>query len=400
MLTDGATVGTKDTAIRGAVIAGIYALKSPLDFTCSTGNCTWPRFSSLAICSQCRNTTLQTEKKCAEEGVASGGTKSCRTRCNYTLPGGTSISAYSEIDFFDRGCNPASFVNVSTADHGVTAINSTAESLWHFGPNLTIPTVGLAKVSTLRFTRPPPMPQGDIVQSSFDTTQCSLVWCAKTHTAVTSLNSTLSPGSTTTAPLVNVPNGGFSETFTTALDPAEVLASETFTIETSPWSDVAAYIAAVFTGAVLFDHQVYSDQRDPLQAVWQHGNVSAVFENIAAAMSNQIRLGPNATQVAGVAWRSEAYYSARWEWLALPATFSLMGLLFMVLAIHQSTRYQAQAWKSSSLALLFATLHGWDTATTRVKTPHDLTRAAQKMRGGLTDKSEPLLFEKSGQDER
>lgn len=49
-----------DNALRGAFYRGLSAstnLTSAVDVTCRTGNCTWPDFASLGVCSTCHNVT-------------------------------------------------------------------------------------------------------------------------------------------------------------------------------------------------------------------------------------------------------------------------------------------------------------------------------------------------------
>lgn len=52
--------------MQGAIFNGLFDLGAPFDFFCPSGNCTWPDFSSLAMCNTCKNVSNGTIK--AEHG--------------------------------------------------------------------------------------------------------------------------------------------------------------------------------------------------------------------------------------------------------------------------------------------------------------------------------------------
>jgi hypothetical protein len=95
-----------------------------------------------------------------------------------------------------------------------------------------------------------------------------------------------------------------------------------------------------------------------------------MFSNIAKAMTTFIRTDGNTQEqaiqadgirydlspmepVAGTAWTSEVYIRIRWPWLTFLSSILLLTILFLVLTIHQSSRYKVAAWKSEPLALIY-----------------------------------------------
>lgn len=54
------TVFAKDWEMEGAVANGLWGLRLSDPISCPTGNCTWPIFSTLGICSSCANVTDET----------------------------------------------------------------------------------------------------------------------------------------------------------------------------------------------------------------------------------------------------------------------------------------------------------------------------------------------------
>jgi hypothetical protein len=97
--------------IKAAIANGIYYTDIPdLTAYCQTGNCTWPRIPSLAMCGGCTNVTDALNKTCQAGGPG-------YQACNYTLPSGTSFT-YSWID--GRGPPSGGFqdIFISSATNG------------------------------------------------------------------------------------------------------------------------------------------------------------------------------------------------------------------------------------------------------------------------------------------
>lgn len=48
-----------DLSMKAAIYNGVFAIGNEathnVDYSCKTGNCSWPEFSSLAICNKCEN---------------------------------------------------------------------------------------------------------------------------------------------------------------------------------------------------------------------------------------------------------------------------------------------------------------------------------------------------------
>lgn len=48
-----------EATMLNAIYAGVFGVPTSLTYHCPSGNCTWPDFSSLSLCTQCRNGTGQ-----------------------------------------------------------------------------------------------------------------------------------------------------------------------------------------------------------------------------------------------------------------------------------------------------------------------------------------------------
>lgn len=71
----------------------------------------------------------------------------------------------------------------------------------------------------------------------------------------------------------------------------------------------------------------------------------------------------------------------------------LMGLALLILSMVMSSASGARLWKSSSLALLFSQLKGWDGAVVRANSICELQEATKDFRGRLEkDGTDELIF--------
>ena len=80
--------------MKAAVLNGMFlADPNPLvSFTCPTGNCTWPDFSTLAVCSSCVDMTQYMQQVCP---ATNDTTSSNSTSCGWSLPNGASLNGSS-----------------------------------------------------------------------------------------------------------------------------------------------------------------------------------------------------------------------------------------------------------------------------------------------------------------
>lgn len=69
------------------------------------------------------------------------------------------------------------------------------------------------------------------------------------------------------------------------------------------------------------------------------------------------------TVITGQAGQAEAYVYVRWPWMIYPIVVILLGLIFVLVVIVQTSRDDRRLWKSSSLALLYHGLNRLDEDT-------------------------------------
>ena len=385
----------RDTVMRGTIISTMYGVSSTLAHTCSTGNCTWSMFSTLAVCSRCRNVTEQTNSHCVMKVPSQHGSiPIIEYGCNYTLPGGANFT--KEV---------SSNISVRSVSDPRPALDVSAKNLFGLDPSI----VGFTNISTLRFA------DGDNEYRDYDATECYLYWCQRTYHNTTSYNGIVHYDSITESELLpQDPNNFTTFVPATALNgrrPSDSAPHQTlYTLNNLGWSDIANLLTGIFTQQnISGDNFVTSStptadaitgnsiELDFIKLVAASPNAtSQIVDALATAMSNQIRRGTGSGPIAGLAWRNEAFYYVYWQFYVFHAAFALLGLIFAAVAIGRSQRKKVPAWKSSSLALLVARLQGWEAGEVNVvRTPRDLKIVASQMRGGVFDEMKPLVFEKA-----
>ena len=109
-------------------------------------------------------------------------------------------------------------------------------------------------------------------------------------------------------------------------------------------------------------HREFEKQRLLLET-----NMTAMFENLAASMNQNLRIAsidsqrvsPASLNILGVGPASgtatswEILISVRWPWLAFPVTLLLVALDFFVLTLLSTCRHQLPVWKISPFPLIF-----------------------------------------------
>lgn len=343
--------------MQGAIMNGLYSLDSPVKFTCQTANCTWPTFYSLGMCSSCTNVTSAVNGLCEHSGASQS--------CNFTLPSGTELFA----DY-----------RQSSGGGYRTTFNSSAVVVdTGYSTNITNTLVDIAMIK-MAYNYDEKI--GTVMRP--DATQCSLVWCAKSYRNTTVSNGILSVSDISTYELQSFSStydsdGRGYNTFTLADGNSGIDWNRTFTINYNDHNTISSYLADFFTT---------SDQDATARALTLSPNIPQTIANIATSMTNNIRQGVNATASLGTATTTEAYIHVNWNWLLLPLIVVVTGVLLLIFSIVLNLKSEMKLWKSSSLALLFSQLQGWNPIVVNVGSPTQLNEAVDGMKGKLAEDGE------------
>lgn len=112
-------------------------------------------------------------------------------------------------------------------------------------------------------------------------------------------------------------------------------------------------------------------------------NISRTFQNIAASMTEQVRMSNSSFMVAGVAWDNETYVLVRWAWITLPLVVLCMSVVVLIATIRTNGGRKERLWKSSSLALLFHRVHGLQEDDVRVGSTMELDEISKNTNAQL-----------------
>jgi len=188
---------------KAAIYNGLYgsntSMSVPTD--CSSGNCTWPLFTSLGMCSTCADVTPQTIRSCKARLVhppneTDPNWKYTEMNCTYTLPYSTYLNATFIWADDDPIMASVQYTNVASTGNWVGLIPET--------PDLRV--VGLSRI---RFNNSETMSSWTRVEGvpipPVEVTQCLLYFCIQLFNVSVS-NGEISSLITDTSPQLDMVN--------------------------------------------------------------------------------------------------------------------------------------------------------------------------------------------------
>ncbi|KAK5115943.1 hypothetical protein LTR62_000399 [Meristemomyces frigidus] len=383
--------------LNNAMVRGLYGASVQANYSCPSGECAWPKFESLGICSTCLDMSKETEIECGAcmPNSKTPGTSTIYSNvtCAYTTPGGVNDSVVLQ-SYDNRTVVPNILMDSMVLDSGLLWTNTTNSSETMA---LSMDDAGgIATWSTLRFDQAYAFEDdtfedyacarvnGDKLPGVRPVaSRCTLGWCINTFASTHFSGGILSDEATSQRPLKiayehcfvppesQQPGGLFLCPVYPADEgepPAALLhdpwtapppGSNVFWINDVITQDIQTYMVSTFsygigtpgTDTALID--VPALQQTFYTA--NGGNISITLANIARSMTNQIRQGPETSNVAGQLSYPVTYIRVRWVWLAYLAALCLMSVVFLWLTIVASSRHRTPVWKSSVLAYF---LHG------------------------------------------
>ncbi|KAK8191546.1 hypothetical protein HDK77DRAFT_72165 [Phyllosticta capitalensis] len=373
--------------MQGAFFNGLFNLSTKLDFSCSTGNCTWPAFSSLGVCSTCDRvqptTTNINTTYC--NGTYGDFWKICDVNATYTTPRNLTLESFVYWQ-----------VNSAVAtydDHSL--LSSFSEDTWVDNQD-DLAVVGFARMPALPDPEPNNVRNASIDWlNSAELTECSLSFCAKTYQDITVVNGSLVENYTVTdTPLdwssqywdgnrwflrssVNLSNRAFEpfDNATVILGYYDFLSVAGFLSNMLNFTlrDVSA--DAYFDGSFTFSAG---------QAFNYSNSVSDTMSTIATSLTNIVRQSRNATVADGVGFEAQTFIVVNWPWLSLPLALVLLTAAFLATVVCMSHCEEAPPiWKSSLVPLLFRGLEGWERHDLRGEKRTELERLAATMQTQL-----------------
>ena len=357
--------------MQGAILNGLYNISSQEQFTCTTGNCQWDEFSTLAVTSTCQNVTSGTKILCDLEGSGQ--------YCNYTTPAGFFIGSSSR----------------QSSGGGIsTSFNSTAfkPDSYDNGPidNRNLPVNStLARIAMANL-------QGDFNMSRPEILECEMRLCARVTRNLTVTNGTFNGGISDDIELDGVPGRFENEmqpgvrgtrdwyTFNTTGNHPSYPGNNSFSYNMIDLEGVKSFLYNVFTSgysaAGTGSDQYGSIYYWPLMNSSDHaGTVASISESMTYAFGQ----GPSGEKLKGRALSDELYIKVHWLWIILPLTEVVMSIAFLVCTLTHTHRKGVAVWKSSGIVPLLTVMVGWHNNELRAASWRDIEKRSKNMRGQL-----------------
>lgn len=383
-----AFVGVSDTTpqpplpMKGAIQTGLLAgLSVILDTSpaCSSGNCTWPAYSSLAICASSADVTssLQTKNVSVPSdypGAPKGTTVEWYlTNQNYIINNAITLLNLNSV----AKKNPI----VDNLDNPISLDFS--DSIAFKNVSLPVADVFIIYTSSVEDTLSNP--------ANFSAVEFVLEWCVQDFTTNVT-NGTASTQRFGSYTNFTTPNPQESSAFLTARPNGG--GNPVYMIEAQTHYILQNYFRGLFQGEANLTtndaSSTLSVTNDATQALFQPFDIfgekvngvdltagrggglpslQLILNNIATGMTNMIRSSYNSTSgaaadasshpaILGTADYQETFVEIQWGWIAAPIVL-LVGSVFFVLAVIISSsgfgsRQKPAIWTSSSLPLLKA----------------------------------------------
>ncbi|KAL3417623.1 hypothetical protein PVAG01_10633 [Phlyctema vagabunda] len=333
--------------MKAAVYSGLFAESEPASpkVSCETGNCTWPSFSTLAVCYSCVDLTPFMTRFCNDSSDTSD--------CGWQVPQGARLRDSKDV-FSMTSFTPSMFGDM--------------------------PYTNIIKLIFMGTEAQ----DGDPENFNPWATQCTIDYCSQTMTS-TVVNGKLTENVTETVRNNTVVDISQSEGRT----PVELITPENQTVFISEPAmlGIQSWFSTVFTNGSASRNSTFEGideatlvivnltvgissgttyfDTDIVQTFyWNYyeypDGLPRLMSDLATAMTVAFRSFNGKIDIIGSATTLETYVKVRWVWISLPLFVVLATTAFLVLAMLQSRKSGTELWKGSALALLF---YGLDHAT-------------------------------------
>ena len=401
-------------AITDSILSdGLGATVSP---SCTTGNCTWPQYTSLGVCSSCHDISnnFVTNSTCLvpEQDFADLGDPRYNNRdtdCLVMLHDGSTFDVAScglNISTRDAVEDSSGYgtVNLTTG----IAEEPTSEAHSFDGaqyPLASITSVFLAGNPVSYY--PPVYATQCVMQFRIQTLDGSMkagIWS----------ENVISTWTNTTSTRINETTLHFLPYYPYDLHMQSPDQKGSTVISREVVSAFRSYLGQLLNGTVFFNPASYKVTYEPgtptnqlsaeagaananvIEAIFDAMNQSSIKPNVVGAanplpsldallsrvaegITNSIRNnGIGSGPAIGSTWQNVVTIQVRWVWIVFPLLLECATLGFLITTIFQSRRSGAKVWKSSAIAAVFPNLGVDDPG--RILTIAEIEESAKKTR--------------------
>ena len=320
----------------GAINTGIFDPNGDHNVSpvCNTGNCTWPHYKSIGVCSQCFDVTPKVEKTCAKSTANASDPDAFNPSrpfpCAYHLPNGLNISESGPGNAFAMLSDSSQSINFRD-DRQFLSVLSAMNASWTVG--------GTDQLS--------------FIISDVNATECA-VWLCETTYDGSVVNSTFSEKVIHTDTNVDVDeNSGFNpfdyQAIGTAFDGSG-------TDIAGIWSGYAT-VGNFFSGESATQLIIPSGPYASFIYSLDFAGLSRMMNSLATSMTTHIRKTGNVAvkqvPAIGTAQQDVAFVEVQWAWITVPAALLALTLCFLVVTVAVSARQGTKLWKGSSIAAFY-----------------------------------------------
>jgi hypothetical protein len=357
-----AVLASADFSMQAAILSGLSSDKNTLTqetpVRCPSGNCEWPPYTSLAVCSACSDITsslVKTTKNYTTSAPYSDqyldfspSNPSTAFRAGivnaYTLPNALHLD-------FAPGMADVSAVFYGTSNRTRTVVfKDNNEMLW-----------SSSMIKNETSANGPEL---------FTATECALYYCVKEYTSQVKNGSLIeisriTPSKQSTDSMQPVdakrPPVRMDGQLNSPSDYAstDLHLGDNFRVSQVAINGIAAQMAKTFNldpairNATGYYYVTSAEQFAPpaSEVLYKSTNLTLTFENLAQSVSSNMRVkADDSTVVEGTT--GIVVYKIRWSWISLPAVSVMGSWIFLALAIYQTKVANVPIWKTSPLAIL------------------------------------------------
>lgn len=374
-------------ALIGAFGGASGAVPNPV---CSTGNCTWPLYDTLAMCTACEDMTDQVKvsgdiydvnltSRLEEYSKGNGSDTTSTWTPTYSFPHGNSVNLSVSLELAQGSAVQWSVVYNRRTVWPLN-IDATPNSLWTYSWDnqsyTSLPVSPLFAMGYLDTTLSPDSSRLVVSRA----TACSFTPCVRTMLTQVQSGTTNSTIQATSYGSVIIshqqPDGSLKSGW------ADIVNDTTYTVYDSAQGDTqgrafliiqALRIALEGNTTYIFSGYWYADPSEGedstfnatgftqtngpwssagQQAIDANGNFTDIATNVGIALTGRFQQLQTST-AQGTTLRTQAIVVVRWRWIAYPLSLFTLGVLALILTILATHAAHMAVWKESTLPLLF-----------------------------------------------
>ncbi|KIW10891.1 hypothetical protein PV08_10190 [Exophiala spinifera] len=377
-------------ALIGAFGGASGAVPDPV---CPTGNCTWPLYDTLALCTACEDMTGQVKvsgdvydinltSRLEDYSQGDGSETTSTWTPTYSFPHGNSINVSVDLEL---ALGSAVQWSVAYPRRTVWPLNidATPDSLWTYSWDnrsyTSLPVSPLLAMGYLDTTLSPDSSRLVVSRA----TACSFTPCVRTTLTKVQSGATHSTVQATSYGSVIIgrqqPDGSTKSGWTDTVN------GTTFSVYDSGQGDVQGHaflliqalrIALEGNTTYVFSGYWYADPDPSLgeadstfnatvftqtsgpwssagqQAIDANGNFADIATDVGVALTGRFQQLQTST-ARGTALRTQAIVVVRWPWMAYPLSLFALGVTALILTVLATRTAHMAVWKESTLPLLF-----------------------------------------------